>query len=61
MPLKNSIFGDFSRLALTSPKKCYNGGYFEAARRWQNRSILFVCEVLRSKADAERAPLEYFF
>jgi hypothetical protein len=29
---QNAIFGDFSRLART-PKKCYNGGYFEAARR----------------------------
>ena len=29
--------------------------YFEAARRWENRSILSVCEDFRIKADTQRA------
>ncbi|MBQ8778233.1 MAG: hypothetical protein IJZ49_00775 [Alistipes sp.] len=29
--------------------------YFEAARRWENRSILSVCEDFHIKADAEIA------
>ena len=43
------------------PKKFYNGGYFEAARRWQNRSILFVCEDFDIKADAKITTLENFY
>ena len=31
--------------------------YFEAARRWENRSILRVCEDFHIKADAKRASL----
>ncbi len=34
--------------------------YFEAARRWGNRSILCVCEDFHIKADAEIAKLPAF-
>ena len=48
------------RATLYTPEKSDNVGYFEAARRWGNRSILGVCEDLHIKADAERATLDDF-
>ena len=41
-------------------RKLHNVSYFEAARRWKNRSILCVCEDFYSKADAKRATLGSF-
>ena len=38
----------------------FSDRYFEAARRWQNRSILFVCEDFDSKADAKRSSLKHY-
>ncbi len=42
-------------------KKAYSKSYFEAARRLQIRSILYVCEDFADKADAKRALLYTFY
>ena len=43
------------------PLKLYKASYFEAARRWGNRSILCVCEDFNIKADAKIAALDNFY
>ena len=51
------ILNSFS---LQTTLKSYKARYFEAARRWENRSILCVCEDFHNKADAKRAALDDF-
>lgn len=38
----------------------FSNRYFETARGWQNRSILFVCEDFDTKADAKRSLLKHY-